>query len=100
MACERQKTTPPETTPGKKPKTTPPKLARRWGVSPDKIIFFILTGELRAIDASKNRGDRPRYLIDEADIEAFEAAREVIPAVKPAKRVKNVPACFTRHFRD
>lgn len=80
-------------------KITPPELARRWGVSSDKINFFILTGELRAIDASLKRGDRPRYLIDLADVQAFEAAREVIPAVKPAKRVKNVPACFKRHFR-
>lgn len=69
-----------------KTKMTPPQLARRWGVSPDKIVFFILTGELRAIDASLKRGTKPRYLIDVADVEAFEAARTVVPAVKPAGR--------------
>ena len=83
-----------------KTKMTPPELARRWGVSRDKIIFFILTGELRAIDASKRRGDRPRYLIDVEDIEAFEAARTVVPAVKPTRRKRDsLPVDFVRNFR-
>jgi len=83
-----------------KTKMTPPELARRWGVSPDKIVFFILTGELRAIDASLKRGDRPRYLIDVADIEAFEADRTVVPAVKATRRRKeSLPAGFVRNFR-
>jgi hypothetical protein len=83
-----------------KTKMTPPQLARRWGVSPDKIVFFILTGELRAIDASLKRGAKPRYLIDVADVEAFEAARTVVPAVKPARRkTQSLPAGFVRNFR-
>ena len=83
-----------------KTKMTPPELARRWGVSPDKITHFIVTGELRAIDASLKRGDRPRYLIDVADIEAFENARAVVPAAKPTRRKKApLPADFVRNFR-
>ena len=67
-------------------KMTPPKLAELWGVSPDKIIGFIRSGELRAIDISSNRGSvRPRYLIDKKDIESFELARAVVP---PAPRTK------------
>ena len=52
----------------KRSKTTPPKLAARWGVSEDKVLAWIRSGELRAIDASTRQGGRPRYLIDELDI--------------------------------
>lgn len=83
-------------------KVTPPELAARWGVSPDKIVYWIRAGELRAIDASLLRGrGRPRYLIDEDDIEAFEAARLVAPPLpQPSRRRKaSLPAGFVRHFR-
>jgi hypothetical protein len=84
-----------------KRKVTPPELGRRWGVSADKIVFFILSGELRAIDCSRRRGERPRYLIDEADIAEFEAARQVTPpAPAPTRRKRSKqPAGFVRHFR-
>ena len=94
---EKRKVTPPE---NRKPKTTPPKLARRWGVGNDKVIFLIRTGELRAIDCSMKRGERPRYLIDEEDIEAFEQARQVVPDVKPQRRKRpSRPDSFVRNFR-
>ena len=68
-------------------KLTPPQLGKMWGVSPDKILAFIRSGELRAIDVSSNRGSpRPRYLIDRADIEAFETARTVVPPAPRARR--------------
>ena len=60
-------------------KMTPPQLAEMWGVSADKIVSFIRSGELRAIDISTNLGGRPRFLIDKRDIEAFELSRTVIP---------------------
>ena len=91
------------TTATEKRKLTPPELARRWGVSADKITFFILSGELRAIDASLRRGGgggRPRYLIDEADIEAFEAGRQVTPPLpEPRRKRHSLPAGFVRNFR-
>jgi len=60
-------------------KITPPQLARRYGCKPTKVLGWIQSGELRAIDAATVRGGRPRYLIDEKDIEAFEVARAVTP---------------------
>lgn len=71
--------------PRRKQKLTPPEVAKLWGVSPDKVIAWIRSGELRAIDASRNRGQRPRYLIDIADLEAFENARSTsdIPETNP-----------------
>jgi hypothetical protein len=56
-------------------KFTPPQLARQWGISPDKVLAWIRSGELRAVKISTNRGSRPRYLIDAKEIEAFEARR-------------------------
>jgi hypothetical protein len=60
-------------------KISVPHLAKEWGVSTAKIIAFIRAGELRAINVATSRDQRPRYLIDRADIEDSEAARRVIP---------------------
>jgi len=66
-------------------KFTPPELAQRWGIDRSKIIAWIRSGELRAIDAATRPGGRPRYLIDQHDVFVFEAAREVIPACPTAR---------------
>jgi hypothetical protein len=59
-------------------KLTPPRLADRWGVSTDKILSLVRSGELRAINISEGR-QRARYLIDLADIEEFERRRQTRP---------------------
>jgi hypothetical protein len=69
-----------------KTKLTPPELAARWGVDPAKVLTWIRAGELRAIDAATRTGGRPRYLIDLADVAAFEARRNAGPQVKPIRR--------------
>ncbi len=81
-------------------KLTPPQLAKLWGVSADKIVSFIKSGELRAIDVSSNRGSvRPRYLIDRRDIEAFEASRAVVPpAAKPKRRRRRCDSAIKEYF--
>jgi len=58
-------------------KLTPPEYAKLLGVDTAKILKWIRSGELRAIDASTHRGCKPRYLIDVADIVVFEEARAV-----------------------
>ena len=69
---------------------TPPTLAKSWGISVDKVLAWIRSGELRAIDVSTRRGGRPRYLLDVADIAAFEALRAVQPPLqKPRRRRKS-----------
>lgn len=70
-----------------RPKVRPSALAKRYSVSVDKILHLIHTGQLRAFDASLNHGvGRPRYLIDEADITAFEQSRAVVPPAPRATR--------------
>jgi hypothetical protein len=61
---------------------TPPALAKLWGVKPDKVIGFIRRGELQAINIGTNPNGRPRFLISEEAIAAFEARRAVVPQVK------------------
>jgi hypothetical protein len=67
-------------------KVTPPALAKRWGVDSHKVVQWIKTGELPAIDASSRQGRRPRFLIDEADIKAFEQRRAVVPPDTPTRQ--------------
>jgi len=59
-------------------KLTPPELAALWGIAADKILGWIRAGELRAVNAATSGGGRPRWLIDIADIKAFEANRSNI----------------------
>ena len=61
-------------------KISVPVLAKEWGVSNAKITGFIKAGELRAINVADRPGQRPRYLIDRADVETFEDSRLVVPA--------------------
>ena len=77
-----------------RPKVSPPALARRWTVNVTKVLGFIASGELRAVDLSTCPGvGRPRWKIDEADIEAFETRRLAKPPEpKPRRRRRKVAA--------
>lgn len=79
-------------------KITPPELARRWGVAPEKVLTWIRSGELRAIDACARRGQRARYLIDLADVAEFESRRSTLPTPRrvsrPRRRRQNVVEFF------
>jgi len=79
-------------------KLTPPQLAKLWGIGVDKVIAWIKVGELRAIDASKAKAQRPRYLIDLADIAEFEARRSVQPPPPPASRRKRLASNSITEF--
>ncbi len=59
-------------------KLTPPQLASTWGVTPEKILNLIRSGDLRAVNISSGKR-RARYLIDEADIAEFETRRATRP---------------------
>lgn len=67
-------------------KLTPPEIAERYGVSPDKVLAWIRSGELRAINLATTPGGRPRYRIDLADLLAFEQRRAAQPVARPARR--------------
>jgi len=68
---------------------TPPKFAKTLGVKPEKIIGFIQSGELIAIDVSAKPGvGRPRYRIPPSAIADFIARRTVTPRLKPPRRTQ------------
>jgi transposase len=66
--------------------TTPPKVAKRYGVSEDKVLGWINRGELRAINVAARLGGRPRWRIPEDAIVEFEAARSAQPSVRTTRR--------------
>jgi hypothetical protein len=73
-------------------KLTPPQLAKLWGISSEKVLGWIASGQLRAINAASHlNSPRPRFLIDKADIAAFEAQRSTQPEV-PARRRRRRPS--------
>jgi hypothetical protein len=72
----------------KRSKLTPPELARRWGISSDKILRWIASGELIATNAAATANGRPRWLIDLADLAAFELRRAAQPKAAAPRRRK------------
>jgi hypothetical protein len=51
-------------------------LANRWGVPESRVLHWILTGQLRAVDASERPGGDPDYRVDIVDLVLFEQERE------------------------
>jgi predicted site-specific integrase-resolvase len=67
-------------------KFAPDEVAGRWGVTVEKVITWIRSGELRAINVAAKPNGKPRYRIDEADLAAFENRRAVVAAPKTHKK--------------
>lgn len=62
---------------------SPAKAAKILGVSAAQVRTYIEDGELKARDFAKHGAKKPYYLIDPADVEAFDEARIVIAKAKP-----------------
>ncbi|MCA9188598.1 MAG: helix-turn-helix domain-containing protein [Pirellulaceae bacterium] len=58
---------------------TPPEVARVFKVKPHKVLAWIQSGELRAINVATKIGGRPRYRIAVEDLRAFAAGRAAGP---------------------
>lgn len=72
---------------------TPRDVAELYGTNETKILSWIKSGELRAIDVSARRGERPRWRISPQALEQFEAARSSQPTVAtpPRSRTQKRP---------
>ena len=83
-----------------KSKLTPPEIARMWGIKSQKVIAWIRSGELRAINAAENAsGYRPRFLVDVEDLALFELQREAKPVERrPRRKRRGQPTGFTEYF--
>ena len=68
---------------------TPPQVARRLGVNPDKVLRWIRSGELSAVNVTTKPGGRPKYRIAAADLDTFKNRRSPQHRVKPKRAVKS-----------
>lgn len=72
------------------PYMAPPAVAKRLGVAPEKVIGWIRSGKLKAV----NVGDgivRPRYRVSPDALDDFLRSRDASPAPKPARRRRQDP---------
>ncbi len=65
---------------------TPPDIARRYGVKWAKVLSWINSGELAAVNVATVTTGRPRWRITREALESFELRRSAIPQVKPQRR--------------
>lgn len=65
---------------------TPPAIAEQLGIDPLKVISWIRSGELRAIDVAAKTSSRPRWRVSQVAFNDFLQRREARPAVKPARK--------------
>ncbi len=79
-------------------KLTPPEVAKLWGVDVLKILAWVRTGELTAINAATNPRKRAKYLIDKRDIADFESRRAVVAPAKTAPRRRRSAAGVKEYF--
>jgi cytochrome b len=49
----------------------PEELAVRWGIPISRVLHWIVTGQLRAVDASDRLGGDPDYRVDIVDLAMF-----------------------------
>ena len=69
---------------------TPPQVAEQLGVNASKILTWIRSGELTAINVAASLLGRPRWRISQADLAVFEARRSAIAPLKARPRRKTV----------
>ena len=58
---------------------TPPQFAKRLGVQAQKVLGWIRSGELRAVNVADRTGRRPRWRISAEAAEEFLRRREAVP---------------------
>lgn len=72
--------------------TTPPQYAESRGVNVRKVLWWIETGELQAVNFATKRSGRKRWKLSQESIAAFEQARTNHgKSATPAKRRREKP---------
>ena len=84
---------------GKAEFITPPQLARRWGVSPDKVLALLKSGQLKGCNLAIDPTGRARWRIPLCEIKRFEEARSSKPPVsKTRRRRRRTPATTGKEY--
>jgi excisionase family DNA binding protein len=82
----------------KRRKHTVPTVARELGVANRKVLDWIKSGELRAVNLARSADGRPRYAIDVEDLARFEESRAVVPNVGATPRLRRRAAAGVKEF--
>lgn len=80
---------------------SPPKAAKILEVNSDKVLAWIKSGELVAVNVAANaNGERPRWRISEDELGKFLLRRRHAASVdiKPTRRRRSQAAPTTRYF--
>jgi excisionase family DNA binding protein len=78
---------------------SPPQLARQLGVDPSKVVSWIHSGELEAVNVAKSLGGRPRYRIGPVALERFLQRRSTARSPKPVRRRKRAGGYVPKYFQ-
>lgn len=66
---------------------TPPELAKRLGIATEKVLGWIKTEDLKAVNVATNLAGRPRWRIAASAVEDFFQARQNLATLpKPERR--------------
>ena len=68
------------------PTITPPQLAERYAINVDKVLGWIRSGELAAINVAAKPNGRPRWRITAEAVIEFEQRRSSKPPITPTRR--------------
>lgn len=75
---------------------SPPEVAKHLGVKPARVLSWIRSGHLRAIDLSEGK-KRSRFRITASSLREFEEVRAAIP-MKATRRNKRRKPDLSRFF--
>ena len=77
---------------------TPPQVAKRLRVSPDKVLAWIRSSELRAVNVATRDSTRPRYRVTINDLKAFEERRSTSAGISVPRRNRRPPTDVIEFF--
>ena len=75
---------------------TPPEVAALLGINSGKVLCFIRTGELRAVNVAASLIGRARWRVSPADLAVFEQRRSAVapPKTRPSRKTVGVIQFF------
>jgi hypothetical protein len=76
---------------------TPPQLAKRWGISPEKVLSMIRGGTLRYFNVANPGSRRPRYRILMDAVIEFEN-RSVASVASVRRKRRKQTSDFVKYF--
>ena len=75
---------------------SPSEIAQRFGVDHAKVLRWIDSGQLKAVNVATNPTGRPRWRVSDHSLAEFEQARANVPPLQPTRRRSAAPV--TRRY--